>query len=492
MKPAATNSVVSARWLVLASLAAAAVGCYRTIDSPRSPDHAVPHAPGGGLSIDPNAPNGILDARQTVANGGVPLADSVSVEGLLRQYDLSDDPPVCDSILCSRPALAIAPSLRTGQREYWVQLGLTSALTQDSFRRPALDVAVAIDRSSSMAVDLAQVYDALNQLMLRLRSDDRLAIIMYNGGAETLRGLATIDDRADIIRRVRMVQAAGPANMSAGVRAAIDVLRNARDAQNRLRRLMVFACENPQGAGFGENEFGRAIRVAAVDRIGTSFFGVLTGASAPASQLLTETRGGAYYSLNQLDTIQNAFDHEFETMVTPIAYDVDFGLTPAADFDAAEVYGVSGTLGASHVTQFHVATAFVNARRGAVIVRLRARAGVTSPRNVGSVALSYVPETAIRNEGNRYDNDTLTFPTEVPDGASYFSSHGVRRGVTLLNEAEQLRDALTAWHAGDHARGADIVAQLVEYVGEVAQSLDDAGLRTEQAFLRRLHENMTQ
>src|SRR5687768_3271454 len=168
--------------------------------------------PGGGdtgTGFDPGGAQDIGAAREIIANGGVPQGDMITVEGLFSEHDVPAVGPPCTSPLCLRPGVGVAPSLETGRLERWVHVGMTSGIDLSTWRRPPVDLVIAIDKSSSMTIDMTETTEAAARLVGHLREDDRVAVLAFDGSVHVLHELGGVANKAGLQSQIRGLDANG-------------------------------------------------------------------------------------------------------------------------------------------------------------------------------------------------------------------------------------------------------------------------------------------
>ena len=259
-----------------------------------------PGVPGGNYGVTPGGAQDIGYARDLIAQGGVPLAADIAIEGLLSEHDIAPLGPACDSPMCARPALARGLDLATGTMAYWLHLGMTSGLSRTEFIRPPLDVVVAIDKSSSMSIDMAETNEAVTRLIDNLREDDRLAILSFDSDVQTIKEFGPVGDRNALKAEVEAIVAGGSWDIERATGAAYDILGQQASSDERLRRVMLFSCGYPALSTDGRDPFSMQVRNGALEGVGMSFFGVLLGYDSQLADLLGAQMGGAFYYLESL------------------------------------------------------------------------------------------------------------------------------------------------------------------------------------------------
>jgi Ca-activated chloride channel homolog len=472
--------------LTLASIALFAAACGSMDGSTLSSLEGAGGAT-GDFGATPGGAQDIGVARKSIADGQVPPADSLTVEGLVSEHDIPAEGPKCETLMCARPATAWAPSFETGKNERWIQIGMTSGI--DTFVRPALDAVIVIDKSASMSIDMPQTNEAVARIVDKLRDDDRVAILTFDDAVKVMKPLGSVGDRAALRAQVKGIEAGGGANMLGGLTSAFEVARSAGENGQRLKRVMLFSCGYPDTATRGPTQFVDLVEKGAGDRIGFSFYGILLGFDHNLANAMSQARGGSYSYAASIDKVEQLFDTDFDFMVTPIAYDLSFSLNLAPELQPARLYGIPGDAAGAPKTSFEVKTAFISRRRGAIIARVEQKPDAQPTATTGSVRLAYEPEKAVRDEPNA-DITTPITAGDVNAQTPSFSGTGVRKAVFLVNEIEGMKKACTEWHAGKHAEARARVDALLTMLEPEAAAMADAALAPEIDLVKKLRANM--
>ncbi len=437
---------------------------------------------GGGIGVTPGGVQDINYAREQVEAGTVPPADAITVEGLLSQHDLPTVGEPCTDLMCLRPALAVAPSLETGESAFWLHLGMTSGLTD--FERPPMDLTIVIDHSDSMSIDMDETNEAAIDMLRQLGPDDRASVIAFNDSTDVVIAHGPVTDLEEASTRIRAIRAEGAWDIDVALADAVAIQRAAGNTPERLRRVVVLSCGYPNANPSGR--FADVAREAGDERIGFTFVGILLGFEPALGDLLGQTRGGNYFYAQGLEDVTHLFDEEFDFMMSPLAYDLSIALDLGPGFVIDRAFGIPGDSAGTPGAAIEVATAFPSRRRGGIVVRLRATEAFD--QNLGNVALSYEPESAHGWEGVHDEGASLTLPESVTGATSevYWGSDGARKAVALVNAAERLATACGQFHAGDRADASATLTDLTAYLRGEAEALDDDGLRDEVAFVEAL------
>jgi Ca-activated chloride channel family protein len=207
----------------------------------------------------------IVNFRENIDNGYLPLPTDVTCEGLFYDYyfDTGMNQP-CDELFCPSYLTAVTRDPISHQTEYYLSIGLNSGLRESDFQRKPLNLVIVLDISSSMTENFDRYYydgdrdsydnegifrktkiesakDAVVSILHQLNEDDRFAVVLFNGDAI----LASSWEKARY-RTIRIIEddiwdinASGSTNMDAGIEMASDLFRinglyNSREYENRI------------------------------------------------------------------------------------------------------------------------------------------------------------------------------------------------------------------------------------------------------------------
>jgi Ca-activated chloride channel family protein len=447
--------------------------------------------PGGGVDlpggVDTGGAQDISAAREVILGGGIPTPEMITVEGLLSEHDVPTSGAPCNSPLCVRPATGIAPSLETGALERWVHIGMTTGVDLTTWQRPPLDLVIAIDKSSSMAGDLAETTEAAARLIGKLRSDDRVEVFAFDKTIHMVHALGPVGDTAALQASVRGLVAGGDWDINLAIQTAYGDLAEA--TAGRVRRVVIESCGYPYIAPDFSDPISTTIRDRGAEGIGITFVGILLGYSGDLAALLGTSNGGNYYYTSSLEGVTSFFDVDADYLLTPIAYDLALSLNLSSSWKLDRMYGIPGNADGTPADGYDIATAFFSHRRGSVVARLSYTGNGSPPPAAASVSLSYRPEAALGwTAAEDQTIDAMTGSPE-PDG-TYYGTAGVREAVSLVNMAVRMIDACTLWAAGDHAAARAGIAELEQYLVDEQMTLADPELDTEIALIHKLAENM--
>ncbi|AEH37017.1 vWA domain-containing protein [Halopiger xanaduensis] len=442
------------------------------VEMATSTDESIGLAAGGAADV------GTL--RRNVAEGYLPLPESVATEGLFHEYyfDTGGDGS-CGSLFCPTYTPAVAPDPLSGEPERYLSVGLESGLAQSEFERPALNLVVVLDISGSMRASFDDYYydqfgnrheaegdtsrpkidvakEALAAMTRQLRPDDRLGVVLFNGEAHLAKPLREVDrtDMDAIREHMREdVEARGGTNVSAGLELSEELVAEYDDADREAYENRTILITDAQiNVGETDADELQASLEANADRDHhTTVVGVGVDFNAELIDRLTAVRGANYYSVHSADEFERRVTEEFEYMVSPLVYDLSLELAA----DGYEIVRVYGSTAADSATGelMRVNTLFPSARtdgeaKGGVVLVQVARTDA-GDADSADATLTLEASWETRSGERRSTTETVAFPSG--DDERYGSS-AVRKAILLARYADLLRN----WTI--HEREGDLVA----------------------------------
>ena len=445
-------------------------------------------------------PGGAQDnglAQTQVNQGTVPKPEAFTVEGLLNQYDLPLESQACPpgQALCIDAAYGVAPAMVDNRSAVFVQIGFSSGIDAATFHRLPLNLSVVVDRSGSMSADskLVSVKQALNHLIDQLGEADRLSIVLFDDRVDVLAEPALVTDKARLKSLVAGISARNSTNMAAGLRQGATFVQANAGQPGVSDRVMVFTDALTNTGDTDQSTFIQIAASNAAENIGITLFGVGLDLNQELVLAITGMRGGNYFFLQDASKIATVFDTDFDYLVSPLAYDLDFQLLPAEGFIITAVYGFPAWRTGSTTVAFNIPSVFLSRNHGAILVRL-------DPANhlwpagqspLAQLALSYSPVG-----GGLPVTQSLVAAysgtAPLADDTIYYSQRAVRKSMALVNTAEAESKACQLYWSGSGSR--DSATALLDRVQAMltseAATLEDTDLATEAKNVAKLESNM--
>jgi len=416
------------------------------------------------------AAGGAKDAvtfRRNVAEGYLPIPESLSYEGLFYDYyfETGDPGPLCGETFAPTYSPAVTADPLSDETERYLTVGLNSGIDADDFDRKRLNLVVVLDISGSMSAAFDEYYydrfgnkqtpegetdrpkiavarEALVSLTEQLRPGDRLGVVLFNDDSHVAKPLRPVEatDMDAIRDHIREdIEATGGTRLEAGVDDATAMLAEHTDADPAVyeNRLLVLTDAMPNLGDTTAGGLRGTLATNADRRTHATFVGVGVDFNAELVDELTEVRGANYYSVHSADEFTARLDEEFEYMVTPLVFDLSLELD-AEGYDIRKVYGSTAAEEATgeimSVNTLFASPSEDGETRGGVVL-------VGVDRNSADATLELTATWTERDGTRRENATTVEFPAVEPE---QFVTSGVRKAVLLSRYADLLKNWMVA------------------------------------------------
>jgi len=178
-----------------------------------------------------------------------------------------------------------------------------------------VDLVLVLDRSGSMGGQkLSDARRAVRHLMERLTPDDRLALVTYANGVQSLSSLVVMNDsqRRHLNLIVNRISAGGGTNLGAGLQRGIDILMQTPGSQRQRRVILISDGLANQGITDPQT-LGEMVSAAQAHGFGVSTVGVGYDFNEVLMTGLADHGAGRYYFLEDPNTFAQVFENEFQT-----------------------------------------------------------------------------------------------------------------------------------------------------------------------------------
>ncbi len=443
----------------------------------------------GEMGATPGGAQDIEFFRSRVASGEIPHPNVFTPEGLLSEHDL----PVkkggrCQSLLCTVGEAIPAGLIVQPEVRYLAQLGFSSGIDPKTFRRAPLSLVAVIDKSGSMSGEpLELVKESLIRALDELGPDDRLSIVLYGDRAHVYLQPTAVRDRKALARSIRAIESQGSTAMEDGLRVGFDLARSEAGRAQGSTRVMLFTDERPNVGRTDATSFMGMARAASKAGIGMTTIGVGVQFGAELATEISSVRGGNLFFFSDLARMQEVFREDFDTMITELAYDLEFEVKPSPGMKIAGVYGIPGkalTWTKDGAIRASIETVFLSRKKGAVFIALAptARPGLPETKTaagapVAKVSLKYL------EAGGRRRSSTVPLPLVKTGDASL----GLQRGRVLVDQATALAKATALHHESNDQEGA---YRIVHALAGILRGTVDSDLASERQLVVELESTL--
>lgn len=226
----------------------------------------------------------------------------------------------------------------------YLKIGLTGFEPQGQRHRSPVNLAIVLDRSSSMAgAKIERAKEAALMVVDRLDSNDILSVVSYDSTVEVLVPATKVRDREAIAERIRRLQPRGSTALFAGVSRGIEEVRKFLD-ERRVNRVILLSDGQANVGPRSPNELGRLGAAAGKLGIAVSTIGLGLGYNEDLMARLAERSDGNHGFAETADDLANLFNAELGDVLSVVAQEVSIKLNLAEGVRALRVLNRGGEI----------------------------------------------------------------------------------------------------------------------------------------------------
>ncbi len=259
----------------------------------------------------------------------------LAATGIVLFFGSSAWPAMVPQFKADRPVMEAG---RAG--EVYVQLQFEAPeLARPKAERSALNLALVIDRSGSMAEKGKLEYAKQAALMLvsSLKPEDRLTLVQYDDRVQTLWDGTPVGDGAALRRLIHSMQPGGSTNLHGGLRAGVTgCVRNRHSETSRVFLL------SDGLANVGQTDPAAIAAVATQGRVQgvrVSSMGLGVDYDEDLMQAVAEAGGGSYHFIENPAQTVAIYERELQVLSSMVTRDYRLRFVPSGRVRNVMVYG---------------------------------------------------------------------------------------------------------------------------------------------------------
>lgn len=380
------------------------------------------------------------------------------------------------------------PLVLRGERSLYGAIDLsTDAIFGE--KRPALSLAIVIDRSGSMAGEkIRQARQAAKGIVARLNEGDTVALIQYDDTADVVVPLAamTAEGKARLTAAIDKISDRGGTNLHGGMVLGRDQIASAikSGAVNRV----ILLSDGLANVGVTDPSVIASVAGTAADRgIRITTIGVGDDYNEDLMETIAETGRGAYYYVQKASDLEAVFAREMSSISGTVASNVELTLEPiCSGVTIEEVYGYNVKRQGRRVT-IALPDLFGGDARKAVI-----RFGNTaSTRAAVKATLTFkdVKTGALQTVASLLSYNVSPDSGRVTAGVN----RDVMAKVEQAETAKSIREAMVAYERGNAEEARKVIATQKAVTKQRAKDYSyegDARVRALESAAERLDDNI--
>jgi len=212
------------------------------------------------------------------------------------------------------------PFLKAGQKTVTtLKVGITGFDKKGEQKRPGMNIALVIDKSSSMnGSKIVQAREAACLAIDQLGSDDVLSIVTYDTSVRTLVPATKVRDKEDLKKRVRGIGASGNTALFGGVTRGADEVRKFFD-EDRVNRVILLSDGQANVGPKSPKELGRLGEKLGGEGITITTFGIGHGYNEDVMTRLAQSSDGNSAFVENSSDLVRLMNSEFGAALAVVA-----------------------------------------------------------------------------------------------------------------------------------------------------------------------------
>jgi Ca-activated chloride channel family protein len=323
-------------------------------------------------------------------------------------------------------------------------------------KRPALNVALVIDRSGSMSgPKLEGAKNAARFLVSRLGPDDTLALVTFENSVELLAASAR-PDKALMGAVIDRIGTGGMTNLSGGWLKGVEELRRVPDGGQRRVLLLTDGYANVGVTNQGKlNGMAEGLRE---ERITTSTIGFGDEFDEDLLFSLATAAGGNAYFAEGPEDAAKIFNEEFDGLASVASQNVSVEITPRSDVKLLGVLHEFPTRSVPGGLQVELGDFYGGENRRVVFEFAIPNVAELGEKHIADVVLRYT------SVGDAVEMHQVTMPVYVnivaaADAEGVEADRDVIDEVTIIKAAEDRRRAIELAEQRRHEEAAQLLEE---------------------------------
>ncbi len=367
------------------------------------------------------------------------------------------------------------PLLKSGQtNKTFLKVGLTGfALEADQERTP-VNVALVIDRSTSMSGGkIAQARDAARLAVQRLGAEDIVSIVAYDNSVEILVPATKLTDKTPVLKAIEKLEPTGNTALFAGVSKGADELRKFF-SKEKVNRVLLLSDGQANVGPRSPGELGELGASLVKEGISVSTIGLGLGYNEDLmANLASKSDGNHVFVENEVDLVA-AFDREFGDILSIVAQEVVVTMDFLPGVKPLRVIGREADIAGQQVTT--MMNQLYSEQEKYVVVEVEVESGkVDETRRVADVAVSYANLATLTP-----DRLTSELSVRFSDQAEVVEAQAnapVMAACVLLVATENNEQAMQLRDKGDIAGAKQALFDNAAYLESSAHKWDSSALK---------------
>lgn len=361
-----------------------------------------------------------------------------------------------------------------GSHETYLAVTLNADAVAKAHARPALNVAVVIDRSGSMAGEkLAHAKQAARQLLAQLGPDDRFSIISYGSDVSVVfasqKATGTAREAAGIA--IDRIYDDGGTNLSGGLAAGKAELLGTPEV-GAISRVVLISDGMANEGVIGRDELAALAAQTAEHGVSITTIGVGLDFDERTMTSIAVSGRGNYYFVEDAAQLAQIFDSELTKLGATMATNVEVDIAPAPGVEILEALGYP-TYRTAHGVRIPVADLHAGEQRK-IVLRVRVTTEHAGAIDLASMRAEFLPTGA-----SEKTSAAVALRAEVTDDRAVWRANLDKNAALHIERAraaQAINEATLLYEEGRAGEAEAVLDGYDQAAAEMAAKYDDADL----------------
>jgi Ca-activated chloride channel homolog len=271
----------------------------------------------------------------------------------------------------------------------YLRIGLTGFSIEDEQDRSPLNIAIVLDKSSSMqGAKIERAKEAAIMALRRLDSRDIVSIVTYDSTVEVVVPATKVSDLEAISRAIRGIRANGSTALFAGVSKGAAEVRKFLD-KDRVNRIVLISDGKANVGPSSPEDLASLGTLLAYEGISVTTIGLGLGYNEDLLSALAIKSDGYHYFAEGLADLTQMFDQEFGQALSVVAQGIDIEINCASGVRPIRFLGKEAYIDGNSAT-ISLNNLFSDKERKVILeVELSPEADIESLMEVATVTVDY-------------------------------------------------------------------------------------------------------
>ncbi|MFL5730638.1 MAG: vWA domain-containing protein [Cytophagaceae bacterium] len=362
-----------------------------------------------------------------------------------------------------------------GGNEAVLQIGFTTQKMNGISDAAPLNLCLVIDKSGSMQGDrIENTRKACRKLVERLRPQDMISIVVFNESAGILYPSRVLGNDQSIFGIIDGIHADGSTDLNSGVVLGYrEVLKN-YDAEYTNKVILLTDALTNTGDVDTESIIRNANAWQKQNPVSFTIVGVGLDFNENLARPLADSQKNSIHFINNSEDIQKVFVDEIESLLSPVAREVELEITYEDGLNIEKIYGYKPFMQSRKVL-----VNLENMNNGltqVVLIRFSANKALSGKALTVRTKLKY-RDVKKKKDETLEASAVLQVRTD-PKSWQMLKNQEVKKNYFIALMAQGLKDMAQTYRDGDQAKAKRIVSSTLDLVRkEYGSTIEDADIK---------------